>query len=60
MPPRRSSCRAGDNALLPPPCRACPWHEAPAGDRNCLNFKKLLCRLEPAAILEQYFRAQGL
>jgi hypothetical protein len=60
MSERRSSWRAGESVLLPPPCRACPWHEAPPGAQDCRNFKKLLCRLEPAAILEQFFRAQGL
>jgi len=41
--------------MLPPACRVCPWQEMPEESGDCLNFKKLLCRLEPAAILERFF-----
>ncbi|MFZ5452349.1 MAG: hypothetical protein ACOZF2_10855 [Thermodesulfobacteriota bacterium] len=50
----------GKNPFLPPPCRACPWQELPEGSGDCRNFKKLLCRLAPAAILEEFFQAQGI
>ncbi|RJR42607.1 MAG: hypothetical protein C4567_07040 [Deltaproteobacteria bacterium] len=39
----------------PPACRICPWYELPEKAAGCLNFKKLLCRLEPAVILERFF-----
>jgi|GEM_PF-6063405 hypothetical protein len=61
MPAARSTWPEGQNPFLPPVCRACPWQELPRGDAgDCLNFKKLLCRLEPAAILERFFHDQGL
>ncbi len=44
-----------EDYFVPPACRVCPWHELPEESRDCLNFKKLLCRLEPAAILERFF-----
>jgi len=50
----------GEESFLPPACRVCPWHETPEGAEDCLNFKKLLCRLEPAAILERFFDSRGL
>jgi hypothetical protein len=50
----------GEDSFLPPACRACPWHKPPEGAEDCLNFKKLLCRLEPAAILERFFDSGGL
>ena len=49
-----------EKAFPPPVCRGCPWQELPEGSGDCLNFKKLLCRLEPAAILERFFKARGL
>jgi hypothetical protein len=61
MAPRHSTRSEGKKPFIPPVCRVCPWHELPedtAGD--CLNFKKLLCRLQPAAVLERYFSFQGL
>lgn len=60
MPTARSTRPEGKHPFLPAPCRTCPWQELPEGSGNCRNFKKLLCRLEPAAILEQFFMAQGL
>jgi hypothetical protein len=46
---------------FPPVCRVCPWQELDRGDAgDCLNFKKLLCRLQPAAILERFYNFQGL
>jgi len=57
----RRFIRAEGKEFLPPVCRACPWQELPPGTAgDCLNFKKLLCRLEPAAILERFFHCQGL
>ena len=50
----------GEEFLLPPACRVCPWHELPEESGDCLNFKKLLCRLEPAAILEKFFNSETL
>lgn len=50
----------GDEYFLPPACRVCPWHELPEESGDCLNFKKLLCRLESAAILERFFNAGTL
>ena len=52
--------REGEKSFLPPACRVCPWQELPEGSGDCLNFKKLLCRLEPAAVLERFFKARGL
>ncbi len=43
-----------------PACRICPWFELPEEAAGCLNFKKLLCRLEPAAVLERFFNSGGL
>ena len=50
----------GEESFLPPACRVYPWQELPEGSGDCRNFKKLLCRLEPAAILERFFKARGL
>lgn len=49
-----------EKSFLPPACRACPWHELPEDAGSCLNFKKLLCRLEAAAILERFFNSENL
>ncbi len=51
----------GKKSFLPPVCSVCPWHELPEGAAgDCLNFKKLLCRLQPAAILEKFLNFPGL
>ncbi|MBI4643735.1 MAG: hypothetical protein HY790_05560 [Deltaproteobacteria bacterium] len=50
-------CSEREKSFLPPACRVCPWHELPEESGDCLNFKKLLCRLEPAAILERFFNS---
>ena len=56
MSARRLIWSEGKESFLPPVCRFCPWHELDREDAgDCLNFKKLLCRLEPAAILEKFF-----
>ena len=55
MAEMRLTWSEGEEPSLPPVCRVCPWQELPEGTWDCLNFKKLLCRLEPAAILEKFF-----
>jgi hypothetical protein len=61
MSARRLIWSEGKESCLPPVCRVCPWQELDRGDAgDCLNFKKLLCRLQPAAILERFFHLQGL
>jgi hypothetical protein len=60
MPETKITWAEAEEYYPSPACRVCPWHDLLEDSRGCLNFKKLICRLEPAAILERFFNSRGL